>query len=102
MKGLIVEIDGVYFESVTKKYMCIVPVSGGKDSQACLKMAVKEFGSDNVLGFFCDTKFEHPKTYAHIKYMAEFYSVKIITANSGNVLQQISKNKRFPGGGARF
>jgi 3'-phosphoadenosine 5'-phosphosulfate sulfotransferase (PAPS reductase)/FAD synthetase len=95
-------IDGVDFESVTKKYMCIVPVSGGKDSQACLKMAIEEFGSDNVLGFFCDTKFEHPKTYVHVKYMSKLYGVRIIAANSGEVLQQSSKNKRFPGGGARF
>ena len=39
---------------------CIVPVSGGKDSQCCLKLAVDEFGSDQVIGLFCDTKFEHP------------------------------------------
>ena len=26
----------------------VVPVSGGKDSQACLKLAVNEVGSDNT------------------------------------------------------
>ncbi len=85
-----------------KKVKCIVPVSGGKDSQACLKMAVGEFGSENVMGLFCDTKFEHPKTYAHVKYMSELYGVDIVTVSGGDVLQQSVKNGRFPGGGARF
>lgn len=30
------------------QYLCIVPVSGGKDSQACLKMAVDNYGSNLV------------------------------------------------------
>ena len=84
-----------------KKVKCIVPVSGGKDSQCCLKMAVEEFGADNVLGLFCDTKFEHPKTYKHIKYMSELYGVEILAISGGSVDDKIRKYKRFPGGGAR-
>ncbi len=49
----------------------VVPVSGGKDSQACLKMAVSEVGADHVIGLFCDTQFEHPLTYAHVKKLSQ-------------------------------
>lgn len=88
--------------SAVKPVMCIVPVSGGKDSQACLKMAVEEFGAANVLGLFCDTQFEHPKTYAHVKRMAKLYGVKVRTISGGSVADKIRKHQRFPGGGARF
>jgi 3'-phosphoadenosine 5'-phosphosulfate sulfotransferase (PAPS reductase)/FAD synthetase len=81
---------------------CVVPVSGGKDSQACLKLAVEEFGADRVLGLFCDTQFEHPKTYQHIKDMEQIYGVKILTVSGGSVPDKVRKYQRFPGGGARF
>lgn len=35
---------------------CVVPVSGGKDSQACLKMASQMFEPGEVVGLFCDTQ----------------------------------------------
>ena len=40
----------------------IVSFSGGKDSQACLIQACKEFGADNVTAVFCDTGWEHELT----------------------------------------
>lgn len=79
----------------------IVPVSGGKDSQACLKMAVQEYGAKNVLGLFCDTKFEHPETYRHISFMRILYGSYIHTVCGGDVLSKSLKYNRFPGGGAR-
>lgn len=82
-----------------KPYKCIVPVSGGKDSQTCLKMAVGEFGSENVLALFCDTQFEHPKTYAHINQIVELYGVDLKTVTGGSVEEKILKYGRFPGGG---
>lgn len=85
-----------------KKVKCIVPVSGGKDSQACLKMAIEEFGADEVMGLFCDTQFEHPKTYQHVGNMADKYGVNIITVCGGDVVSGCIKNKRFPSGVARF
>jgi len=84
------------------KIECIVPISGGKDSQACAKLAVKHFGPDCVEGLFCDTQFEHPMTYAHIDGISEMYGIKIHTVCAGSVEEQIKKHKRFPGGGARF
>jgi 3'-phosphoadenosine 5'-phosphosulfate sulfotransferase (PAPS reductase)/FAD synthetase len=79
----------------------IVPVSGGKDSQACLKLACKEVGSENVLGLFCDTQFEHPLTYQHIENLKELYKVEIFKVTGGSVAEKVLKYKRFPGGGAR-
>lgn len=80
----------------------VVPVSGGKDSQACLKLALQEYKPDEILGLFCDTKFEHPLTYKHIKWMSGFYGVEVRTVCAGSVPEQVIKNNRFPSGGARF
>jgi len=63
----------------------VVPVSGGKDSQACLKMAVSEVGADHVMGLFCDTQFEHPLTYKHIGTLSELYNVRIKVVTAGSV-----------------
>lgn len=79
----------------------IVPVSGGKDSQSCLKIAVSEVGADQVLGLFCDTKFEHPKTYAHVEKLKDLYGAEIVTINAGSVPEKVKRYGRFPGGGAR-
>lgn len=80
---------------------CIVPISGGKDSQACLKLALKEFKPDEILGLFCDTKFEHPLTYAHVENIGKLYGVEIKTLNAGSVEEKIRRYKQFPVGGAR-
>jgi len=80
----------------------VVPISGGKDSQACLKLALQEYDKSEVMGLFCDTQFEHPLTYIHIENMRNLYGVKIERITAGSVPEQVLKNKRFPGGGARF
>lgn len=79
----------------------VVPISGGKDSQACLKLALESYDKSEVIGLFCDTQFEHPLTYQHIENMREMYGVKIETITSGSVYEKVLKYKRFPGGGAR-
>jgi 3'-phosphoadenosine 5'-phosphosulfate sulfotransferase (PAPS reductase)/FAD synthetase len=83
------------------KIKIIVPVSGGKDSQACLKLALESYEKEEVLGLFCDTKFEHPITYNHIDKMREMYGVKIDTITAGSVPENCLKYGRFPGGGKR-
>ncbi len=80
---------------------CVVPISGGRDSQACLKLAVEHFDRSEIRGLFCDTQYEHPITYAHIAWMSEYYGVKIDTVCDGDVLEKSAKYGRFPGGGAR-
>lgn len=81
---------------------CVVPVSGGKDSQACLKLALQQFDKTEIIGLFCDTKFEHPLTYAHIDRMREMYGVEIRVVNGGDVPTLVRKYKRFPSDAARF
>lgn len=81
---------------------CVVPVSGGKDSQVCLQLAVEKFGPDSVLGLFCDTQFEHPKTYEHIEFMRGLYGVSISRITAGSVDEKCMKYGRFPSGAARF
>lgn len=80
----------------------LVPVSGGKDSQAALKLALQTYRPDEVRGLFCDTKFEHPLTYAHIEKLRTLYGeVQIDTVCGGSVMEKSIKYGRFPGGGAR-
>lgn len=81
---------------------CIVPVSGGKDSQACLKLALENFPRHEIRGLFCDTMNEHPLTYAHIDKMRELYGVRIDRVCEGSVEWQCYKHERLPSGTARF
>jgi len=80
---------------------CVVPISGGKDSQACLELALEHFDVSQIGGLFCDTQFEHPLTYGHIAWMSENYGIQIDRVCGGSVLGKSIKYGRFPGGGAR-
>lgn len=80
---------------------CVVPVSGGKDSQACLKIALTIYKPSEIFGLFCDTQFEHPETYKHVERMREMYGVSILTITAGSVEEKVLRYGRFPGGGAR-
>lgn len=84
-----------------KTYKCVVPLSGGKDSQACLVLALQRFQPSEILALFCDTQFEHPWTYEHINNVVIETGVDLVTLNAGSVLSVCTKYKRFPGGGAR-
>jgi 3'-phosphoadenosine 5'-phosphosulfate sulfotransferase (PAPS reductase)/FAD synthetase len=86
---------------MSTKYKVVVPISGGKDSQSCLKLALQKFDKSEILGLFCDTKFEHPLTYAHVDTIRNLYGVYVDTVCMGSVIQESLKWKRFPGGGAR-
>lgn len=81
---------------------CVVPTSGGKDSQACLKLAIARFGAGSVRALFCDTQFEHPITYAHVEKLRTLYGpIQLDTVCDGDVLGKSVRYGRFPGGGAR-
>jgi 3'-phosphoadenosine 5'-phosphosulfate sulfotransferase (PAPS reductase)/FAD synthetase len=80
----------------------VVPISGGKDSQACLKKALEQYRRDEVLGLFCDTGWEHPLTYAHVDTLATLYGVEIARLKAGTVEGEIRKLKRFPAPLVRF
>ena len=82
----------------------VVPVSGGKDSQACLKLACRERDAGkrkHVIGLFNDTRFEHPWTYAHVERLSEVYNVPILKTEGSSVEREVLRYGRFPGGGAR-
>lgn len=81
---------------------CVVPVSGGKDSQACLQLALEVFPRSEVVGLFCDTMFEHPETYKHVAFMEALYDVPIIRKSDGDVITRCLRYGRFPSGTARF
>ena len=81
---------------------CVIPISGGKDSQACVKLALQKFDKSEVLGLFCDTKFEHPLTYAHVDKISEMYGIEIVKLNNGDVPTLVRKYGRFPSDAARF
>lgn len=82
----------------------IVQYSGGKDSQACLIWAVKQFGH-KVIAVFCDTGWEHPDTYNHIETTTKDLGVELITLKSkkyDGMVDLAKKKKRFPSTMARF
>jgi 3'-phosphoadenosine 5'-phosphosulfate sulfotransferase (PAPS reductase)/FAD synthetase len=91
----------VMIGEITNHVSVVVPLSGGKDSQACLMLALKEHKPENIVALFCDTGYEHPITYAHVKNISDRYGVALITLQGGTVLEKCLKYKRFPGGGAR-
>lgn len=83
----------------------VVSWSGGKDSQACLIWAVEKYGADNVEAVFCDTGWEHDKTYRHVDNVANALGVKLVKVKSnkydGFVDMSIKKG-RVPSARARF
>jgi 3'-phosphoadenosine 5'-phosphosulfate sulfotransferase (PAPS reductase)/FAD synthetase len=101
MQTLLLEKGIVMTGDITGPVSVVVPLSGGKDSQACLMLALKEHEPENVLALFCDTGFEHPITYAHVERITEKYGVNLVMLQAGTVLEKCLKYKRFPGGGAR-
>jgi 3'-phosphoadenosine 5'-phosphosulfate sulfotransferase (PAPS reductase)/FAD synthetase len=94
-------IQATGLDSINSKIECVVPLSGGKDSQACLMLALQKFNAENIIALFCDTGFEHPETYAHVPKTAKENNVALVTLSAGNVQGVCTKYKRFPGGGAR-
>ena len=85
------------------KIKCVVPISGGKDSQACLKLALELFAPHEIRGLFCDTQFEHPKTYEHLDTIYKLYGVEIDRVCDGRDVPTLVKHfKRFPSFRSRF
>lgn len=76
----------------------IVSFSGGKDSQACLIQACKEFGAKNIEAVFCDTGWEHHLTYEHVKNVTDKLRVKLVTLKSkvGGFEELCKRMKWFP------
>lgn len=83
----------------------LVAYSGGKDSQACLLWAVKQYGVKNIEAVFCDTGWENKITYSHIIQTCKDLGVKLVTVKSNKfngMIDLAEKKKRFPSSQARF
>jgi 3'-phosphoadenosine 5'-phosphosulfate sulfotransferase (PAPS reductase)/FAD synthetase len=79
----------------------LVPISGGKDSQAALELAIQQHPLQDIRGLFCDTKWEHPTTYNHVEFLRLYYGIRIDVVSDGSVPEKVEKYGRWPGGGAR-
>ena len=81
----------------------LVSFSGGKDSQACLIQAAKQYGTYKIEAVFCDTGWEHPDTYQHITDVCMQMGVKLTTLKSKYDFVSLAVyKKRFPSTKARF
>ena len=79
----------------------IVPVSGGKDSQVVLSLALKEVRP--VVCVHQNTGYDHPDTYAHIEDMEKFYGVRVehTISKFGEMFGFLDHAKYFPNSAAR-
>jgi len=82
----------------------IVPVSGGKDSQLCLAIALETHPKEMIRTVHQSTGYDHPLTYQHLEWMETFYGIKIEYTQSDkykDVFDLIEKQKYFPNNLAR-
>lgn len=77
----------------------IVPVSGGKDSQLCLQMALEQFDKEKVIAVHQSTGYDHPLTDKHLLDIEKFYGIKIHITKSDkydDVFDFVEKVGYFP------
>jgi len=83
----------------------IVPVSGGKDSQVVLSLALQEAKATGqpLVCVHQNTGFDHPSTYKHMEAMMKFYGVEILQTQNrfGGMLPFIKEAGYFPNSAAR-
>lgn len=83
----------------------IVPISGGKDSQATLTIAMEDKRGLEVIPVYYKTGWDHPETYSHIDKMMNFYNLKLektIYKEAPSMVELILQKVFFPNGKARF
>jgi 3'-phosphoadenosine 5'-phosphosulfate sulfotransferase (PAPS reductase)/FAD synthetase len=83
----------------------IVPVSGGKDSQVVLSLALQEIKrtTQPLVCVHQNTGYDHPNTYAQIEAMEKFYGVVVEHTHNefGGMFGFLEQAKYFPANGAR-
>jgi len=98
-------IPGVALTIKTHRMKVLIAYSGGKDSQASLIWAVKNYGAKKIQAVFCDTGWENPVTYQHIKDTTAELGVELVTLKNekfDGMIGLVEKRKRFPSTMARF
>lgn len=91
-------------DTLMKYETIIVPVSGGKDSQLCLALALEQYPKEKLRVVHQSTGYDHPLTYKHLEWMEEFYGIKIEYTQSEkykDVFDLIEKQQYFPNNVAR-
>lgn len=78
-----------------KDMKILVSFSGGKDSQACLIQACKEFGAKNITAVFCDTGWEHHLTYQHVENVTKLLNVPLVVLKNKKVDGFIGLTKKM-------
>ena len=78
--------------------VCIVSVSGGKDSTLCLALAIEKYKNTGVpiIPVFSDTGWEHPLTYEYLKELEKFFQVRIVRLKSTTMMDLLKEKKIFP------
>ena len=82
----------------------VVPVSGGKDSQVVMDLAIGWHGKAQLRFVHQNTGYDHPDTYKHLRWMARHYGVRIEHTHSAkyaDIFDFIEKAGYFPGQVAR-
>lgn len=83
----------------------IVPISGGKDSQATAIWCRNHIQGE-LTYVFNDTGWEHEKTYHHLLYLQECMNIEIIVLTNkkypAGMVDLVRKKGRFPSTMARF
>ena len=82
-----------------------VPVSGGKDSTACLLLALEFYDADEIVGVHNNTGWDHPETYKYLEYLHNELGVTIentIYKEAPTIPDVIRKAGKFPFGKGRF
>lgn len=76
----------------------IVSFSGGKDSQACLINACRDYAAKDIEAVFCDTGWEHSLTYKHIHDVTTQFGVRLVVLKSkvGGFADLCKRMKWFP------
>lgn len=54
-------------DTLMKYETIIVPVSGGKDSQLCLALALEQYPKEKLRVVHQSTGYDHPLTYKHLE-----------------------------------
>ena len=72
----------------------VVSVSGGKDSDATLLIALQRFPKDRVLPIFCDTGNEHEAVAEHLAYLEQRLGIKVTTLRA-DFSAEIAAKRQF-------
>lgn len=74
--------------------MHVISVSGGKDSDATLLLALNRYPNERVIPVFCDTGNEHDEVYRHLDYLEQALDITI-TRLKANFDKEIARKRIF-------